>query len=127
MTAFANNLAFSFDLDVKGSTKAKGGPELRLRVPRVARLLALAVKLDGLVRNGTIRNFAIVARLGHVSRARVSQLISLLLLASDIQEEILFLAPMQSGRDQVTLRHLQPIARISIVDRAISFEAAVIR
>jgi hypothetical protein len=110
MTAFANKLVFSLDLDLNGPGKAKGRPELPLRVPRVARLLALAVKLDGLVRNGAIRNFATVARLGHVSRARISQLISLLFLASDIQEEILFFPPTPTGRDPVTLRQLQPIA-----------------
>jgi hypothetical protein len=110
MTAFSNKLVFSLDLDLNGPGKAKGRPELPLRVPRVARLFALAVKLDGLVRNGTIRNYATVARLRYVSRAKISQLISLLLLASDIQEEILFLPPTPSGRGQVTLRQLQPIA-----------------
>jgi hypothetical protein len=112
MITSSSNPAFSFDLDLDGSAKPQGGPELPPRVPRVARLLALAVKLDGLVRNGTLRDYASVARLGHVSRARVSQLTGLLLLAPDIQEEILFLSPTHSGRDQITLRHLQPIALV---------------
>ena len=79
MTAFANKLVFSLDMDVNGPGKAKGRPALPLRAPRAARLLALAIKLDGLVRNVTIRNFAAMARLGYVSCARISQLISLLL------------------------------------------------
>jgi hypothetical protein len=61
------------------------------RVPRVSRLLALAHKLDALVRQGTIRDYAVLARLGHVSRARISQIVALLYLAPDIQEDILFL------------------------------------
>jgi hypothetical protein len=39
------------------------------RVPRVARLMALAVKLDGLVRSGVVRDYAELARLGRVTRA----------------------------------------------------------
>ena len=44
------------------------------RVPRIARLLALAHKFDGLVRQGTVPDYAALARLGHVSRARLSQI-----------------------------------------------------
>ena len=53
-----------------------------------------------------------MCELGQVSRARLSQVMSLLLLAPDIQEEILFLPATQSGRDAITLSHLQPIARV---------------
>jgi hypothetical protein len=81
------------------------------RVPRIARLLALAHKLDGLVRQGVIRDYASLARLGHVSSARISQIMSLLHLAPDIQEDILFLPATLHGRDSLTLRALQPIAR----------------
>jgi hypothetical protein len=89
-----------------------GTPPLPVgRVPRIARLLALAHKWDGLVRQGTIRNYATLARLGHVSRARISQIIALLDLAPDIQEDILFLPPTVRGRDGMTLRELQPITR----------------
>jgi hypothetical protein len=45
------------------------------RVPRVSRLLALALRLDEQVRRGDISNYAEVAALGHVTRARVSQII----------------------------------------------------
>ena len=80
------------------------------RVPRLARLLALAHKLDGL-RQGAIVDYAALARLGHVSRARVSQIMSLLCLAPDIQEEILFLPRTVHGRDVIHLRQLQPLAQ----------------
>jgi hypothetical protein len=80
------------------------------RVPRVARLMALAVKLDGLVRQGVVRDYAALARLGHVSRARVTQIMNLLLLAPDIQEQLLFLPDTLRGRDPIHLRQLQPIA-----------------
>ena len=62
-------------------------------VPRVARLMALAIRLDGLIRTGAIRDYAEVARRGRVTRARVTQIIKLTDLAPDIQEAILFLPP----------------------------------
>ena len=80
------------------------------RVPRVARLMALAIRFDGLIRSGAVKNQAELARLGHVSRARISQILSLLLLAPDIQEEILFLPVTKRGRAPILLCHLWPIA-----------------
>ena len=89
-----------------------GAPLPPGRIPRIARLLALAHKLDGLVRQGAIADYAALARLGHVSRARITQIINLLYLAPDIQEEILFLSPNRRGRDPIHLRQLQAIAGI---------------
>ncbi len=82
------------------------------RIPRVARLMALAVHFDGLIRAGKVRDYAEIARLGHVSRARVTQIMNLLLLAPDIQEELLFLPEIERGREQIHLRQLQPIAAV---------------
>jgi hypothetical protein len=80
------------------------------RVPRVARWLALAYHLQGLLRDGVVKDYAELARLGHVTRARISQIMSLLQLAPDIQEAILFLPHVDQGRDPVVLRDLLPIA-----------------
>ena len=80
------------------------------RVPRVARLMALALRFDGLIRAGEVKDHAELARLGHVTRARISQIMSLLLLAPDIQEELLFLPAVQRGRAPILLCHLWPIA-----------------
>jgi hypothetical protein len=82
------------------------------RVPRVSRLMALARRFDELIRSGEVTDYAELARLGHVSRARLSQIASLLGLAPDIQEEILFLPRTLKGRDPIQLRHLLPIAAI---------------
>jgi hypothetical protein len=82
------------------------------RVPRICRLLALARKFDGLVRQGNITHYAALARLGHVSRARVSQIMALVQLAPDIQEAILFLPLTVRGRDAIHLRQLLPIAKL---------------
>ena len=81
------------------------------RLPRVTRLLALALRFEQLLSAGTIADYAALARLGHVSRARISQIMNLLGLAPSIQEEILFWPPVARGRDPILLRQLQPLAR----------------
>ena len=80
------------------------------RVPRVARLLALAHRLDRLLRSGLVKDYAALARLGHVTRARISQVMNLLYLAPDLQEAVLFLPRTERGRDPIPLWRLQPIA-----------------
>ena len=80
------------------------------RIPRVARLIALAIRIEGLVRTGQVRDYAEVARLGHVTRARVSQIVSLLNLAPAIQEALLFLPRIEGGDEPLALRHLLSIA-----------------
>ena len=80
------------------------------RVPRVARLLALALRLEQLVQTGVIANYAELARLGHVSRARVTQILNLRWLAPDLQEAVLFLPRTVRGRDPIPLRQLQRVA-----------------
>ena len=82
-------------------------------VPCVAKLLALAIRFDQLVSDGVVANYAELARLGRVSRARVTQIANLLNLAPDIQEEILFLEPADSGRERITERELRPIATVA--------------
>ena len=42
------------------------------RVPRVAKLMALAIRFEGLIRDGVVADYAELARLGHVTRARIS-------------------------------------------------------
>ena len=81
------------------------------RVPRVARLLALALRLEQLVQTGVIANYAELARLGHVSRARVTQILNLRGLAPDLQEAVLFLPPTVRGRDPIHMRQLQRVAK----------------
>jgi hypothetical protein len=82
------------------------------RVPRVSRLMALALRFQGLLQQGLIADYATLARLGQVSRARVSQIMNLLVLAPDIQEALLFLPRTEEGRDRIHLGQLQPLAAV---------------
>jgi len=82
------------------------------RTARVARLMALAIHFDELLQLGLVADYAQLARLGHVSRARISQVMNLLSLSPDIQEAILFLPQTERGRDPIRERHLRPIAAV---------------
>ena len=76
-------------------------------VPRIARLMALAIRFEGLLREGSIRDYAELARVGRVTRARMTQIMKLLDLAPDIQERVLFLPPVRGLNE----RNLRPVVR----------------
>jgi site-specific DNA recombinase len=94
--------------DAPAPTVSLRGPRTPSRLSSVARLLALAHRLDGLVRDGTVANYAELARYASVTRARVSQIMNLLNLAPQIQEELLFLS--SSDAIHITERTLQRLA-----------------
>ena len=112
----------TIEREVHFHAQARGRKELRAgpapqgplpdpgRVPRVSRLMALALRFEGLLQAGVVKDYAELARLGHVSRARVSQVMNLLSLAPDLQEAVLFLPRTVRGRDPIPLWRLQPIA-----------------
>ena len=104
---------------VRASTRKRKGlrrnatpPVKKGRIPRVAKLMALAIKMDQLIADGTVSDFAELARLGHVSRARITQIMNLLQLAPDLQEAILFLPPVETGKDPITERELQEVVQV---------------
>lgn len=86
--------------------------ELPGRVPRVARLMALAIKYDGLLRRGVVADLSELAHLCQVTQPRMTQIMNLLHLAPDIQEQILFFPPATVGREHLTERHLRPLVAI---------------
>jgi hypothetical protein len=61
------------------------------RIPRITRLVALAIKFQWMVDGGEVRDYADLARLGYVTPARITQIMNLLNLAPDIQEGLLAL------------------------------------
>ncbi|MCP4006750.1 MAG: hypothetical protein GY725_21430 [bacterium] len=79
------------------------------RIPRVARMLALAHKIDEKIRAGEFRDLAEAARELGLTRARVTQIANLLLLAPEIQAAILELPLVTTGRDPISERQLRPI------------------
>ena len=78
------------------------------RIPRITRLLALAIKFQDMVDRGEVRDYADLAQLGYVSRARITQIMNLLHLAPDIQEQLLDGVMRQSITSE---RQLRPVIR----------------
>jgi hypothetical protein len=89
--------------------------------------MALAIKFDGIVRRGEVRDYADLARLGYVTRARITQIMNLLNLAPDIQEEILFLPRTVKGRDPIRERDVRPIAAVPHWNRQRKMWAQLLR
>ena len=56
-----------------------------------------------------VTNYAELARLGNVTRARVTQIMNLLMLAPAIQEKLLFLPRLEQVRGEVCLSDLQRV------------------
>ena len=103
-----SNVEIEFRLDQPvRRPREEDGPhkETPPRIPRIARLMALAIKVQHMVDRGEMRDYAEVARFGHVTRARMTQIMNLLNLAPDIQEQIL-LAPEGTCPAERRLREL---------------------
>jgi hypothetical protein len=81
----------------------------RGRVPRIARLLALAHHFQELLDTGVVRTQMELAEFTRLTTARITQIMNLLILAPDIQEEILFLPPVSRGGPPVTEKTLRPV------------------
>ncbi|MBC8351711.1 MAG: hypothetical protein H8E66_06960 [Planctomycetes bacterium] len=81
------------------------------RVPRIAQLMALAIRCDKLIRDGVIANQSELAEFGHITTARMTQIMTLLNLAPDIQEQLLFLPRRQRGRDMIIENDVRPIVQ----------------
>ncbi len=86
------------------ATKRPSAP-ITESAPRLTRLLALAHRWNRLVDEGVATNYAEIARLMRLSRARVTQIVDLSFLAPDIQDEILL------GDADATEREIREIAR----------------
>ena len=80
------------------------------RVPRVSRLMALAIRFDRLIREAKVADQSELARLAHVTQPRMTQIMNLNHLAPDIQEELLHLPLVTSGRESIHERSLRPVA-----------------
>ena len=81
------------------------------RIPRVARILAQAHHFQNLLDTGVVRTQMELATLTKLTTARITQIMNLLVLAPDIQEEILFMSPVTNGPAPITERDLRPLVK----------------
>ena len=94
-------------------SKATPKPPSCRQVPRITRLMALAIKFQDMVDRGEVRDYADIARLGYVTRARVTQIMNLLNLAPEIQEEVLWMNELCVHNAAVCERKMRSLAQIS--------------
>jgi len=109
MTTLVETIDFSTRRREQAQRRARREEGLRRTEPaRIARLLALAHDLDARIESGEYLDYADIARQHRFTRARMTQIMNLLLLAPDIQAEILALRA-EPGREPVTERELRGV------------------
>ncbi len=89
----------SYAVDFGKPPRTDAVPVRAGRVLRVARLLAFAHQIEGRVRYGEYRDLADAARKLGITRARVTQIVNLTMLAPEIQEAILTWPAISFGTD----------------------------
>jgi hypothetical protein len=101
-----------------GRKRMRAAPGLKIAapppgcIPRISKLMALAIKFERLLREGKVADQSELARLARVTQPRMTQIMNLNHLAPDIQEELLFLPPLQGGRESIHERMLRVIAAL---------------
>ena len=96
-----------------GRQQLRPGPEpetLQGKIPRISRLMALAIQCDELLRSGQIPNQSELACYAQITPARLTQILTLLNLAPDIQEQILLLPRTTGGRGEIQEKDVRRIA-----------------
>ena len=81
------------------------------RIPRLSRILALAHHFQNLLDTGVVRTQMELAELTKLTTARITQIMNLLVLAPDIQEEILFMPAVTKRPASITERDLRPLLK----------------
>jgi hypothetical protein len=79
------------------------------RVPRIAKLMALAIRCEQMIRSGAVPDATALARLAHVSQPRMTQILNLTLLSPDLQEALLFLPPVEARKPEVSEKGLRGV------------------
>jgi hypothetical protein len=72
--------------------------------------MALAIRCEKLINDGVVADQSELARYGQITTARMTQIMSLLNLAPDLQEQILFLPRTERGRDIVKETDIRVLA-----------------
>ena len=87
------------------------------RIPRIAKLMALAIRCEQLLRSGAVPDATTMARLAHVSQPRMTQILNLTLLAPDIQEALLCQPAMVAGKAELHEKALRTLCSLTLWSR----------
>ena len=90
------------------------------RIPRITRLMALAIKFQEMIGRSEVKDYADLARLGFVTRARITQIMNLLNLAPLIQEALLLPNGISEDWAQVSEHDLRAVTRALVWQDQIS-------
>ncbi|HLN02065.1 MAG TPA: hypothetical protein VK335_22435 [Bryobacteraceae bacterium] len=109
-----STVEIQFRLHATGRPPGRTGPpdapaSRNGHLPRVTQVLALAIQFQDMIQRGEARDYADLARLGCVTRERMSQIMELVWLAPEIQREILEFPPTGGARfpiSEVAVRRL---------------------
>ena len=101
---------------LKDKDEKEAGQRAAAPVPRISRLMALAIQLETSIAREDF-DYGELARLGRVSRTRITQIMNLLQLAPDIQERLLFLPPVMRGRDIICEKNIRALDQTSVPSR----------
>ena len=80
------------------------------RLPRITRLMALALRYESLLEKGLVKTHQELADLAGVERSQISTILRFRLLAPDIQEWLLNLPETEKGNDPIGMIELRSIA-----------------
>lgn len=139
MTTVTRPLRFEFQSRRKRATtsplardcenESDSHPTLRLtgHVPRVAKLMALAIKFDGLLRDGVVSSQSELAALCRITQPRATQILNLLRLAPDLQETVLFLRCDPDGREPIHEHMLREVVAIDNWNRQRTAWASIVK
>jgi hypothetical protein len=94
------------EITIQQRGRRRPEPVAAPRIPRITRLMALAIKFQDMIDRGEVRDYADIARLGYVTRARMTQIMNLLNLAPEIQQDLLELASDSPAARESRLRPL---------------------
>ena len=99
-------------VDTLPRPRGKHKPPKEPKTPRVVELLRKAIEWRRQLETGEVRNQAEIARREGIARARVTQIMGMLRLGSEIQERILSM-PNAVRRPPFSERVLRPIETMS--------------
>lgn len=119
-------MSTSVSLDIHFATGANGHNRIRkgkkpkhakpTRLPRITRLMALAIKFEHLFSKGIVNNQIELADLLGVNESQVSMILRLRLLAPDIQEWILNFPEQEENNDPILMTDLRKLSRLDSWD-----------
>jgi len=95
--------------DNAATTRAVGTGRTHEQVPKLTLLLVLGHHFERLVRNRIVKDYAEIARRTGLTRARLTQIVNLTLLAPEIQETILRRVLCADGDETIRERAMRGI------------------